>query len=88
VNVETGRYPGSGFLETGRFPVSFYRGWIRAPLTAVIPVAFMTTFPAEALLGRLELSTVVIAIVLALFSFIVASRFWLFALRYYTGASS
>lgn len=38
-----------GLLETGRFPVSFYRGWMRAVPTVIVPVAFMTTFPARAL---------------------------------------
>lgn len=70
-----------GLLETGRFPVSFYRGLVRAALTVIIPVAFMTTFPAEALLGRLDRW-------LAVMLFVLASAFWRFALRYYTGASS
>ena len=43
-----------GLVEAGRFPVSFYRGWVAFALTAVVPVAFLTTFPAQALLGRLD----------------------------------
>jgi ABC-2 type transport system permease protein len=77
-----------GLLETGRFPINFYRGWVRAVLTAIIPVAFMTTFPAQALLGRLEWLTAATAIGLAVFLFLVASVFWRFGLRYYVGASS
>jgi ABC-2 type transport system permease protein len=77
-----------GLLETGRFPINFYRGWVRAVLTAIIPVAFMTTFPAQALLGRLERWLAVVAVGLAVLLFVLASAFWRFALRYYTGASS
>ncbi len=57
-------------------------------LTVVIPVAFLTTFPAQALLGRLEWWLAVVAIGLAATLFVLASAFWRFALRYYTGASS
>lgn len=88
VNVERLDALVMGFLETGRFPIHFYRGWIRAVLTTIIPVAFMTTFPAQALLGRLAWEWVVAAVLLALLSFIFATWFWRFALRYYTGASS
>lgn len=88
VNVERVDALVMGVLETGRFPVSFYRGWIRAVLTAVIPVAFMTTFPAEALLGRLDWRLAAAGIGLAVILFVLSSAFWRFALRYYTGASS
>lgn len=88
VNVERLDTVVMGLLETGRFPVGFYRGWLRVILTAVIPIAFMTTFPAQALLGRLEWWLAVVAIVLAAASFVAASLFWRFALRYYTGASA
>src|SRR5215510_9170619 len=42
------------FYEAGRFPITVYKGWIRAVLTFVVPVAFLTTFPAATLMGRLS----------------------------------
>ena len=39
--------------EAGRWPISLYPGWLRYGLTFIIPVAFATTVPAEALTGRL-----------------------------------
>jgi len=77
-----------GLLETGRFPVTFYRGWLRALLTFIIPVAFMTTFPAQALLGRLTPWLAPAAVVLGLVVLLLASAFWRYALRYYSGASA
>jgi ABC-2 type transport system permease protein len=77
-----------GLLETGRFPVNFYRGWLQGVLTVVVPVAFMTTFPAQALLGRIEGWVAAAAIAIAVILFIAASAFWRFGLRYYTGASA
>ena len=88
VNVERLDAVVMGLLETGRFPVAFYRGWLRVILTAFIPVAFMTTFPAQALLGRLEPWLAVVAVVLATAFFVAASFFWRFALRHYSGASA
>ena len=75
-------------LQTGRFPVTFYRGWLQAALTVIILVAFMTTFPAQALLGRLHWSTALGAVALAIALFLAASWFWKFALNYYSGASA
>ncbi len=77
-----------GFYEAGRYPVTIYRGVVRAFLTFVVPVAFVTTFPASALLGRLDQATVLIGVTFGLLSLILASRFWRFALRHYSSASS
>jgi ABC-2 type transport system permease protein len=88
VNVERADTVVQGLLETGRFPINFYRGWIRGALTVVIPVAFMTTFPAQALLGRLDVWVAAAAMALAAILFSIATVFWRFGLRYYSGASS
>jgi ABC-2 type transport system permease protein len=76
-----------GLLETGRFPVTFYRGWLRAALTFVVPVAFMTTFPAQALLGRAAPWVTPAALALGGALVVAASVFWRYALRHYSGAS-
>ncbi len=77
-----------GVLETGRFPVTFYQGWLRVFLTFVIPVAFMTTFPAQALLGRVAPWVTPLALLLAAATLTLSAWFWHFALRHYTGASA
>ncbi len=77
-----------GFYEAGRYPVTIYRGVVRAFLTFVVPVAFVTTFPASALLGRLDTPTAGIGVTFGFASFILASRLWRFALRHYSSASS
>lgn len=88
VNIEQADTLVQGLLETGRFPVEFYQGWIRTVLTYFIPVAFMTTFPAQALLGRLSWDFGLAASGLALLAFLAAVSFWKFGLRFYSGASS
>jgi ABC-2 type transport system permease protein len=77
-----------GLLEAGRYPMAAYPAAFRFFFTFVVPVAFLTTIPAEAMLGRSQLSGMIGAGVLALVLFFISTRFWRFALRFYTSASS
>ena len=74
--------------EAGRWPVSLYPGWLRYGLTFIIPVAFATTIPAEALTSRLNWQTLVGAIALSIVLFIVSRIFWKTGLKRYSGASA
>ncbi len=77
-----------GLLEAGRFPMAAYPVAYRFFFTFVIPVAFLTTVPAEALLGRSEMIWTLAAGFLACILFLASRAFWRFALRFYTSASS
>ncbi len=77
-----------GFYEAGRYPVTIYRGVVRAFLTFIVPVAFVTTFPASALLGRLDVTMVWIGLGFAVLFLVLSSGLWNHALRHYTSASS
>lgn len=74
--------------ETGRYPVTAFGPWLRIALTFLVPVAFMTTFPAAALLGTLEPLYLVAAPVMAGLLLQATRLFWRHALRSYTSASS
>ena len=74
--------------EAGRWPVSLYPGWLRFILSFVVPVAFVTTVPAEALTGRLTPNTLLLAAVLAVVLFVASRFFWKIGLRQYSGASA
>lgn len=74
--------------EAGRWPVSLYPGWLRFILSFIVPVAFVTTVPAEALTGRLTPSTLLIAVVLAAVLLVVSRLFWKIGLRQYSGTSA
>ena len=76
------------FLEAGRYPLSAYPVALRVVFTAVVPVAFITTVPAEAMLGRVTPGWYAAAIALAATLLAVSRGFWRFALRHYTSASS
>ena len=77
-----------GFLEAGRYPIAAYPAVYRFFFTFIIPVAFLTTVPAQAMLGKTEIVWLIGAGVLALILFLIAIAFWRFALRFYTSASS
>ena len=78
----------SGLFRAGQFPVSAFPGWARFLFTFVVPVAFITTVPAEALLGRIRPATGITALAVAAALLIVSRWFWRFAIRSYTSASS
>ena len=74
--------------EAGRWPVAIYPPWLRVSLTFLVPVAFATSVPAEAIAGRLNWTTLVGAVALAL-ALLVGSRwFWTIGIRHYSGASA
>jgi len=75
-------------FQAGRWPVSLYPGWLRFALTFIVPVAFATTVPAEALTGRLGGTTLWGAIGLAIILFVLARLVWRLGLRRYSGASA
>jgi len=74
--------------EAGRWPISLYPSWLRFALTFIVPVAFATTVPAEALTGRLSLRHALITLFLAVVLFLIARMFWRVGLRRYSGTSA
>jgi ABC-2 type transport system permease protein len=73
VRVDNLTYLFSSIFDAARWPASVFRGAVRFVFTFVIPLAAMTTYPAEALLGRFEASKVFGALAGAAI-FAVASR--------------
>ncbi len=74
--------------DTGRFPVTTFQGLIRLALTFIIPIAFITTFPAQSVLGRLDATTLLAAVAMGVGLFTVSALFWRHAVRSYSSASS
>jgi ABC-2 type transport system permease protein len=77
-----------GLVQTGRWPVGIYPGWLRFGVTFLVPVAFAVSVPAEAVTARLDWQTLLVAIVFASGLFVATRWFWRFGLRHYTGASA
>ncbi|MEL6246509.1 MAG: ABC transporter permease [Cyanobacteria bacterium J06627_15] len=77
-----------GLLDAGRFPIVAYPAAYRVFFTFVVPVAFLTTVPAQTVLGRTEGTWLIGSAALAGVLFVCSRGFWRFALRFYTSASS
>lgn len=75
-------------LQAGRFPIVAYPSAYRFFFTFIIPVAFLTTVPAEVLLARSQVFWVLGSGFLAIWLLWASKLFWRFALRFYTSASS
>jgi len=75
-------------LEAGRFPIEGYPAVYRIFFTFIVPVAFLTTVPAQTMIGRSDPLWLLGSALLALSLFQASKWFWNFALRFYTSASS
>ncbi|MCP9790946.1 ABC-2 family transporter protein [Vulcanococcus limneticus Candia 3F8] len=75
-------------LAAGRYPITAYPAGLRTLFTLVLPVAFLTTVPAEAVLGRVSGPWALASLGVAAGFLLLSRAFWRFALRFYTSASS
>lgn len=88
VRVDNLTFLFSSIFDAARWPISVFRGWVRAALTFVVPVAIMTSYPALALLGLLDLGPALFAWAMGLGSLLVSRIVWRIALGHYSSASS
>lgn len=75
-------------LGVGRFPVSALPDWLRLVFTVVVPIAFITTVPASAAVGRLDWTMAGLALLAASMLFAASRSFLKFAISRYSSASS
>lgn len=88
VRLDNLTYLLGSIFDTARWPVQVFRGMWRFVFTFIIPVAVMTTYPAMALLGRLDAETAIAVIAGALGLLVISRLTWTAAIRSYTSASS
>jgi ABC-2 type transport system permease protein len=78
----------NAFFVAGRFPVTAFPAWVRLILTFVVPIAFITTVPASAALGRPDWLTALAGLAIAAGFLLLSHLFWRYAVASYTSASS
>jgi ABC-2 type transport system permease protein len=88
VRLDNLMYLLGAIFDTARWPVQVFTGAWRFVFTFVIPVAVMTTYPAMALLGRLDARTALATAGGSLLLLIASRLVWRTAIRSYTSASS
>lgn len=72
----------------GRLPVDIYKEPFKSLLMFVVPVGVMITIPAKALMGLLSFPGVISSLVFGMATLYISTRFWHYALKKYTSASS
>jgi len=71
-----------------RFPITIYPRSVEAFLTLAVPVALMSYVPTLALLGELSFNNFALVPIFATILVLLANKFWDYALRHYSSASS
>jgi ABC-2 type transport system permease protein len=75
-------------FDNARWPVQVFPRVLRLVFTFVLPLALMTTYPAMAILGRLDGLTAIACLAGAMALGVVSRQVWKAAIRSYTSASS
>lgn len=75
-------------LQAGRYPVWFFPLAMRLLLTWIVPLAFATTFPAEAITHGIAWWVTPAAVAFAVLAVAALRWFWNIAVRQYSSASS
>jgi ABC-2 type transport system permease protein len=73
-------------FDAARWPATVFRGVVKFVFTFVIPLALMTTYPAQALLGTLPTTTLVAALGGAALGLVLSRLVWNRAIARYTSA--
>lgn len=81
-------YVMEALMDFGRWPAQVFPPLLRALFTFVIPLLVMTSYPAEALLGRLSWGTVAELTAVSVALLVLARWTWRRSIRGYTSASS
>ncbi len=76
------------FLYVGRFPLNSFSLSVRIFFSVFIPIAFITTIPSEAFLGISQFWKILLEVLVSIIFLFTSRKFWLFALRFYSSASS
>ena len=76
------------YLYVGRFPLNSFSFSLRIFFSIFIPIAFITTIPSEVFLGLSPLLNILLQIIVSGVLLFSSREFWLFALKYYSSASS
>lgn len=76
------------FHELAHYPTDIYRGFVKMLYTFIVPLIFIVTVPAKALLGKIELEFIIGACVAAGVSLLIVRLLWNRALKTYSSASS
>ena len=76
------------FLYIGRFPLNSFSFSVRIFFSVFIPIAFITTIPSEVFLGISKSWKILLEVIVAIIFLLSSRKFWIYALKFYSSASS
>jgi ABC-2 type transport system permease protein len=88
IRIDNLAYLFTAVFDAARWPVQVFRGVWRFLFTFVVPLALMTTYPAMAILGTLDIEVALLSLGGALVFAALARALWRAAIGSYTSASS
>lgn len=88
VKIDNLTYLFTSIFDAARWPSSVFPPVLKLVFTLVLPLALMTTFPAQAMLGELSFKNVVLALIGAVVFSALARAIWKRSIAKYTSASS
>lgn len=71
-----------------RYPLVIMRNLGESFLYILLPLVVITSVPAQVIVGKFDLGLSMWALIIAASAFLLSRKFWIFALRFYTSASS
>jgi ABC-2 type transport system permease protein len=86
VRIDNLSYLFNSIFDAARWPSSVFKGALRFAFTFIIPLAVMTTFPAQAMLDRLPPFAMLGSIAGAVFAFVGSRMIWMRSIGRYTSA--
>lgn len=76
-------------VRMSQYPTDiFFHKVVRIFFSSIIPIAFIATIPAKILIHGPRFDLIVASTVLVVIFFTISRKFWLYALRHYSSASS
>ncbi len=75
-------------VSMGRLPIDIYKEPLKSILTFVVPVGLMVSVPAKAILGLISPMGVISSLIFGIALFMLTLKFWTYALKKYSSASS
>jgi ABC-2 type transport system permease protein len=86
VKIDNLTYLLGSIFDAARWPSSVFRGALKFVFTFILPLTVMTTYPAEALLGRLDVTRLLAAVAGSIVFAAVSRGVWSLSLAHYTSA--
>ncbi len=69
-----------------RYPAEIYPGWLKHLFYSLFPIAFVSTVPASAIIGRLSWQTSFTGTIMAMIALVASTLLWKHTIRAYTSA--